>query len=158
MKTASDTVLATGSATRATDGAPHPQVEWGFELCCSVMRAKSLLGLTCLLAALSILIGAFGAHALKPLLSEQATQWYQTATQYLMFQTTGALVLSGHAMRLAQLTRPIVLILLGVLIFSGSLYIMAMSGIRWLGAITPIGGLLMIIGWVGAAYQFWKTQ
>lgn len=102
------------------------------------------------LAAIGIGLGAFGAHGLRDHLGEAALGWWQTAVQYQMWNAVGLVALAG-------LARPMgisaILIGGGVLVFSGSLYAMALSDARWLGMVTPVGGALMIIGWLLAAWR-----
>lgn len=102
---------------------------------------------------LSVALGAFGAHALKERLSEKYLAIWETAVQYQMFHAvaliaiailmhpnllgaSGALSTAGYA------------ILIGIIIFSGSLFALALSGVGILGAITPIGGVAFLVGWV----------
>lgn len=100
---------------------------------------------------LGVILGAFGAHALSQQLSRDMQAVWGTAVQYQFYH---ALALLGLGILLRQLTSSIwlnassVFFCAGVLIFSGSLYVLALSGVRWLGAVTPIGGLLLIAGWV----------
>jgi uncharacterized membrane protein YgdD (TMEM256/DUF423 family) len=104
-----------------------------------------------MLAGLGVALGAFGAHALKALLSAEALGWWQTAVQYQMWHAVGLLALG--AIGRADLRLPSWLLVAGTLLFSGSLYAMALSGARWLGAVTPLGGLLLIAGWALAAWR-----
>lgn len=104
-------------------------------------------------AALAVALGAFGAHALKEKLSERYLAIWETAVQYQMFHAIGLLVI-GVLVGTSILggTTPLnwsgYLILAGTIIFSGSLYVLSLSGIGVLGAITPIGGVLFIAGWI----------
>lgn len=103
-----------------------------------------------ILSLISVLIGAFGAHGLKDILIKYNTlETFKTAVHYQMFHSL-AILLSGilAQMNLLESRLPVILFLLGIIIFSGSLYILSISGIKWLGAITPIGGLLFISGWI----------
>ncbi len=104
-------------------------------------------------AALAVALGAFGAHALKEKLSERYLAIWETAVQYQMFHALGLLVIGvliGTAVlgANAQLHWAGYLLLAGTIIFSGSLYALSLSGIGVLGAITPIGGVLFIAGWI----------
>ena len=108
-----------------------------------------------LLAASGLLLGAFGTHALRAMLSPEALGWWQTAVQYQMWQAIG-LVAIGAA-PLARKRWSAGLLATGTIIFSGSLYAMALSGARWLGMATPVGGVLMIAGWVCLAWGLAKT-
>ena len=99
------------------------------------------------LCGLAVLIGAFGAHALKGQLSTSALGWYDTAVSY---QTTHALALiaCGLLPRSRYSSLAAGCFLTGIALFSGSLYAMAASGITKLGIITPLGGLGFIAGWL----------
>lgn len=102
---------------------------------------------------LAVALGAFGAHALKASLSEYALGIWETAVQYQMFHATGLLIIgvlmSERLMgKVGQLKWAGILMNLGIVFFSGSLFILALSGIGILGAITPIGGVLFIISWL----------
>jgi uncharacterized membrane protein YgdD (TMEM256/DUF423 family) len=99
-----------------------------------------------LLAGLGVMLGAFGTHGLRAALTPEALGWWQTGVQYQMWQAIG-LVAIGAA-RLPGTRLSVWLLALGTLIFSGSLYVMALTGARWLGMVTPVGGVLMIAGWV----------
>ena len=97
------------------------------------------------LSGVAVVLGAFGAHALKARIGTEALGWWQTAVEYQMWHGLAlfAIGLSGiHWMRLAAF-----LLASGTLIFSGTLYAMALGAPHWLGAVTPIGGLMMIGGW-----------
>jgi uncharacterized membrane protein YgdD (TMEM256/DUF423 family) len=101
------------------------------------------------LAAAAVALGAFGAHALKGALRPEQLGWWQTAVQYQMWHAL-ALVALG-AGRLGRSEGPAALLGAGVLIFAGTLYAMALGAPRWLGAVTPLGGALMIGGWLWLA-------
>ena len=104
-------------------------------------------------AAIAVALGAFGAHALKEKLSEHYLAIWETAVQYQMFHAL-ALIAVGILMSptlfgsITQLNWAGYLILAGIIIFSGSLYVLSLSGIGILGAITPIGGVAFIAGWI----------
>ena len=104
-------------------------------------------------AMLAVLLGAFGAHALKEKLSEKYLAIWETAVQYQMFHAIGLIVIgilmsSSLLGPISQLNWAGWLLLAGIIIFSGSLYILSISGIGILGAITPIGGVAFIVGWI----------
>ena len=115
-------------------------------------------------AALAVALGAFGAHALKEKLSEHYLAIWETAVQYQMFHAlgliaVGILMSSSLLGPSAQLSWAGYLLLAGIIIFSGSLYALSLSGVGILGAITPIGGVAFIVGWVMfiiAAVKFGK--
>ena len=108
-----------------------------------------------LLAALGVALGAFGAHGLRSLLDANALAWWQTAVQYQMWHAVGLVALG--AARLPRSLLPAALLAAGTVIFAGTLYLMALGGPRWLGAVTPVGGSLMILGWVVLAWQALRT-
>ncbi|KPK48460.1 MAG: hypothetical protein AMS22_15265 [Thiotrichales bacterium SG8_50] len=112
-----------------------------------------------LICALAVAFGAFGAHALKARLAPDAMAVYQTAVQYHFYHALG-LVLVGLAVahwpdsgwiRASGWT-----MLTGIVLFSGSLYLLALTGQRWLGAVTPVGGLAFIASWVLLAVGAFK--
>lgn len=98
---------------------------------------------------ISVAAGAFGAHALKQSLSPEMLAIWQTAVHYQMVHALGLIAIALLMPRFDQvmLKRAGIAMLIGILIFSGSLYGLALSGIRILGAITPIGGLAFLIAW-----------
>jgi uncharacterized membrane protein YgdD (TMEM256/DUF423 family) len=103
-----------------------------------------------ILAGLAVVLGAFGAHGLREALSESALNWYQTGVHYHWIHAFGILA-AGWAARWAQPSRAqwaARLFAGGILLFSGSLYAMALTGRTALGMITPLGGLCFIAGWL----------
>ena len=107
--------------------------------------------------ALAVILGAFGAHGLKNRASEVQLAWWQTATDYFFYHALGLLLIAVLMKVLPQLQikRSFVLMQIGIVLFSGSLYIMALGLPRGLGAITPIGGALLIAAWMNLA---WKAR
>ena len=108
---------------------------------------------------LAVALGAFGAHALKARLTPEMLAVYQTGSQYHFYHALGLL---GVAVA-AGLLRPSRLIpwsgaflLAGLVLFSGSLYVLSLSGQRWIGAITPFGGTAFLAGWLLFAVGVWK--
>jgi len=108
-----------------------------------------------MLAALGVALGAFGAHGLRNLLDDTALAWWQTAVQYQMWHAVGLVALG--AMRLSRSLLPTALLTAGTIIFAGTLYAMALGGPRWLGAVTPVGGSLMILGWLTLAWRVMRA-
>jgi len=101
---------------------------------------------------LGVGLGAFGAHGLRATASSQALGWWQTATLYHLVHAL-ALVLTGLvALQAPRAEMAGWAFLLGSLVFSGSLYAMALGAPRWLGAVTPLGGLAMMAGWLLLAW------
>ena len=107
------------------------------------------------LAALGVALGAFAAHGLRAVLDQTALAWWQTAVQYQMWHAIGLIALG--AARLPRTLLPALLLAAGTVIFAGTLYTMALGGPRWLGAITPIGGSLMIAGWLVLAWRVLRS-
>ena len=102
-------------------------------------------------AALAVLLGAFGAHSLKTQLAADMMAVYQTGLQYHLFHSLGLLAVGLVALHLSDsrwLRWSGWLMLAGIVIFSGSLYVLSTTGWRWLGAVTPLGGLSFIVAWV----------
>ena len=112
-----------------------------------MIKTFLLFGLFC--CGLSVAMGAFGAHALKDRVSEYSMAIYDKAILYQFFHAFGILFIGilGQLFNSEQFNICAVLFIIGILLFSGSLIILAITGIKWLGAITPIGGMLFIIGW-----------
>ena len=112
--------------------------------------AKLFLSLGSISGALAVMIGAFGAHGLKDKLSEEMLAIYKTGVEYHFYHTFALLVIGLVAMHVKSplLTASGWSMAAGIVIFSGSLYALSISGVRVLGAITPIGGLCFIAGWV----------
>jgi uncharacterized membrane protein YgdD (TMEM256/DUF423 family) len=110
----------------------------------------SWLAIGAVYGLLGVTLGAFGAHALKARLSAELLAVWKTAVEYQMYH---ALALIGLGLLLRQLGSSALLqgagvcFTLGVLLFSGSLYVLCLSGVRAFGAITPIGGVLLLAGW-----------
>jgi uncharacterized membrane protein YgdD (TMEM256/DUF423 family) len=102
---------------------------------------------------IAVALGAFGAHALKTVLDDYSAGIWDTAVQYQMFHAAAILIV-GILMHPAilgevkQLKMAKNCLNAGIIFFSGSLLVLALSGIKWLGAITPIGGVLFLTGWV----------
>ena len=120
---------------------------------------KGYIIIASLFAALAILFGAFGSHALKERLSAQSLEVYDIATRYLMFHALGIFLIAllGFQLPKESLEIPVIMMIVGTSIFSGSLYLIAMLDFKKLGMVTPIGGLLLIVGWLLLAYNTYKT-
>jgi uncharacterized membrane protein YgdD (TMEM256/DUF423 family) len=103
-------------------------------------------------AMLAVMIGAFAAHGLKPVLDTYSLGLFETASRYQMYHAIGLLIVavistipqfSPRWLKFAAFA-----FILGIVLFSGSLYLLALSGIKWLGAITPLGGVAFLFGWL----------
>jgi uncharacterized membrane protein YgdD (TMEM256/DUF423 family) len=116
--------------------------------------------------ALAVAVGAFGAHGLKPYLDDYGTQIFKTASLYHFVHGLGMFmaVILGHQWgNSAWLGRAVWAFLIGIVVFSGSLYILALRSAfpaipGWLGAITPLGGLAFILGWLSIAWNFFLKK
>ena len=119
------------------------------------------LGIGGIAMGLAVLLGAFGAHGLENKLSEEMMAIFQIGVSYHFYHALGLLILgiaSFHLPETAWLKWSGWLMVAGIIIFSGSLYLLSTSGIRWLGAITPIGGLCFILAWILFAVAAWKAM
>lgn len=123
------------------------------------MTARVALTLGALLAFAAVALGAFGAHALKARLGADMTQVWQTAVQYhgwhaLALVAAGLLLL--HRPEATAIAIAAWLFVAGVVLFCGSLYLLALTGTRALGAVTPLGGVAFLAGWAVFAWGTWK--
>jgi uncharacterized membrane protein YgdD (TMEM256/DUF423 family) len=121
---------------------------------------KRWLVVAALLGGLAVVMGAFAAHGLRPILSERMLATFETGARYQMYHALAiglaAFAMRGRAARLANIAAA--LFLTGVLLFSGSLYLLAFTGMTSLGMITPIGGLSFIAGWAALALAALKLE
>lgn len=108
---------------------------------------------------LAVCLGAFGAHALSTRLSDHMQAIWHTAEQYQFYHALALLavgVLMRQGLAGASMNTAALCFTIGTLIFSGSLYVLAFSGVKILGAITPIGGVLLIAGWIALLIGVWR--
>ena len=123
---------------------------------------KIFLFIGSILAGLSVAGGAFASHALKDRLSDRFLEIFETGTKYQMYHAL-ALILVALLLN-SQENTPITMVgagyafIIGILIFSGSLYALSLTGSKWLGAIAPIGGAALIIGWLSLAIAAWGIK
>ena len=113
--------------------------------------AKAFLILGGSNAVLVVFLGAFGAHALKTRLSGEMLAIWQTGIHYQMFHALGLLLLGLAAIHVPGsvcLKWSGWLMMLGIILFSGSLYLLSLSGLRWLGMVTPFGGTAFLVAWI----------
>ncbi len=114
------------------------------------MNSRTMLRAGALMGGLAVAAGAFGAHALESTVSSEDLVIFETDAQYQMYHAM-ALILCGFIARGASLAAHA--FLWGTVVFSGSLYLLVLTDARWFGAITPIGGTLLIVGWVALALR-----
>ena len=112
--------------------------------------AKPYLIIGALLAGLSVVLGAFGAHGLKSVLTAQQLNTFEIGVRYQMYHALALLLLPALSGVVSSTwaNRVAFCFVTGTVLFSGSLYALGMSGIKWFGPITPLGGMFFIIGWV----------
>ena len=120
---------------------------------------RIFLAIAGMLGGLSVVFGAFASHALKDKLSERALEIWETGTKYQMYHALALILVALLLSRLATTSLPLVItgyaFIVGILLFSGSLYALSLSGIKWLGAITPLGGVAFILGWICLVVAAW---
>jgi uncharacterized membrane protein YgdD (TMEM256/DUF423 family) len=119
------------------------------------------VSIAAVLLALGVILGAFGAHALKHKLDAYGISVYEKAVFYHLAHALGMLVVcvAGQTALISETAaaRICVVLLFGILLFSGSLYILALSGLKWLGAITPLGGTAFILAWLLLAFEAFRN-
>ncbi|EKR73210.1 PF04241 family protein [Leptospira noguchii str. 1993005606] len=113
------------------------------------LKQKTILAFSSLFGFLGVALGAFGAHGLKSILSPEMLAIYETGNRYHLIHSILPLILAitGFVNQSRTAWISSILFLAGILIFSGSLYILSITGIKILGAITPIGGISFLIAW-----------
>lgn len=121
---------------------------------------RVFLGLGAVSAGLAVALGAFAAHGLRARLSPEALQTFETGARYHMYHALALLAVAWVATRWPgpAVTAAGWLFIAGTLLFSGSLYLLAVTGVRALGAITPIGGFAFILGWLALAWAAWSVR
>lgn len=114
--------------------------------------ARRVLAIGAAFALLAVMSGAFAAHGLEATLGAPQLALFETAARYQMYHALALLVvatvstmprISAPALKLAAWA-----FVIGIVLFSGSLYLLALSGVRWLGAVTPLGGISFLVGWL----------
>ncbi len=122
---------------------------------------RKLIAIGSVLGGLAVALGAFGAHGLRDILAPSALETFETGVRYQFYHAV-AIILAGLVLgrypsaKLANTAGW--LFMVGVAIFSGSLYLLTITGMRWLGAITPIGGVAFIAGWACLALAVWRSK
>lgn len=120
------------------------------------MHTKSIILSASILGAIAVIMGAMGAHALKAVLSESALESYLTGARYNMFHAIVLLAIAGNEKFISKKWQSLAVkfILIGTVMFSGSIYLLStkeatgLDQLSFLGPITPIGGVLLILGWL----------
>lgn len=114
------------------------------------MKTRNILLAGAVFMALGVLLGAFGAHALKKSLSPDMLAVYKTGVEYQFYHALGLLLIGVIGFRIESkwLRWSGIALVAGIILFSGSLYALSISGTKVLGAITPIGGLSFVAGWI----------
>jgi uncharacterized membrane protein YgdD (TMEM256/DUF423 family) len=108
------------------------------------------------LGAAAVLSGAFGAHALRGHLDENALSIWHTAVEYQFWHVVALLAIAGFAPpNDSRWSRASYLMIAGIILFCASLYALALGAPTWVGVVTPVGGVLLVIGWIVAGVAFW---
>ena len=115
------------------------------------------------LMAVAVLLGAFGAHGLKAHVTPDLLAVWETGVRYHVYHALALLILGpvqaflGEAAeRACRITG--VLFIAGIVVFSGSLYVLTLTGVRWLGAVTPLGGVAFVVGWIVLSRGVWRAR
>lgn len=119
---------------------------------------RTFFGLGALFAFLAVALGAFGAHALRAILSPADLATFETGVRYQMYHAFGLFVVAWAASRSPGAPTHVAgwLFVVGIVLFSGSLYTLVLSGQRWMGAITPLGGVCFLAGWALLAWSAFR--
>lgn len=122
------------------------------------MKNRNILLSGAVFMALGVLFGAFGAHALKSSLSPEMLEVYKTGVDYQFYHSLGLLLIGliGFRIESKWINWSGILLIAGIILFSGSLYALSITGIKVLGTITPIGGLAFVAGWICLAIGILK--
>jgi len=120
---------------------------------------RTFVGLGAVLAGVAVAAGAFGAHGLRDRVAPDMLAVFETAARYQMYHAVALLFVGWAVTRwpTGQAALAGGFFVAGIVLFSGSLYVLALSGVRWLGAITPLGGLCFLIGWAVLAWTAWRS-
>ena len=127
------------------------------------MNNKVILILAAVFGFVAVILGAMGAHALEGRLSPEQLDSFATAVRYQMWHALALLFVFATAERLKHFRLVATLWTLGIILFSGSIYLLNMQviwniNLSWLGPVTPLGGLLLIAGWLGLFISAWKLK
>lgn len=139
------TALANPPSAAASSARARATPKLSPELATLGLRAAGVLGMT------GVMLGAFGAHALRARISPEMLDIYKTGVSYHLWHALALLGVSLVVDRLRWPRATLALLIGGIAVFSGTLYLLSITGVRWLGAITPLGGLALIAGWATIA-------
>ena len=117
---------------------------------------RTFAALGAVMAGLAVAAGAFGAHGLRDRLAPDMLAIFETGARYQMYHGLALVAVAWAVTRWPGVALAGWLFLAGIVVFSGSLYVLSLSGVRWLGAITPIGGLCFLAGWAVLAWAAWR--
>ena len=122
--------------------------------------ARQVLLLSALFGFFSVVLGAFGAHGLKPILDEKSLAIYRTGVEYQYYHTFALALVGILGLHFQEEWLRVCgfLFVAGIFLFSGSLYILALTGVRTWGMVTPVGGILFLAGWGGLIYGLWRHR
>jgi uncharacterized membrane protein YgdD (TMEM256/DUF423 family) len=121
---------------------------------------RVFFGIGAVSAGLAVVLGAFAGHGLRARLSAEALQTFETGARYHLYHALALLAVAWAVTRWpgAATTAAGWLFIAGTVLFSGSLYLLAITGVRMLGAITPIGGVAFVLGWLALAWAAWSAR
>jgi uncharacterized membrane protein YgdD (TMEM256/DUF423 family) len=124
--------------------------------------AKIFLSIAGILGGLAVAAGAFGSHALREKLSDRSLEIFETGVRYQMYHALALLLVALLISQTNNPTTPLIvagcLFIAGIVIFSGSLYALSLTGIKYFGAITPLGGVAFIAAWLTLALAPWSLK
>ncbi len=124
------------------------------------MKNRNLV-VTSILGAITVILGAFGAHMLKEKLGVEEFKNFETAVKYQMYHVIVLLAVNATNLLTVKVKNTVsILFFLGILFFSGSLYLITVFGVdpKSIWFVTPLGGLLFILGWLLMTFSFWKSK
>ena len=121
---------------------------------------RTFAGIGAVLALVAVGLGAFGAHGLRPTLSAADMATFETAARYQMYHALGLIAVAWVYSRWPGTLVVVAgwLFVAGTVVFSGSLYTLVLTGQRWLGAVTPLGGLCFLVGWALIAWTAFRAS
>lgn len=122
------------------------------------MSSRGFWRAGCIFALLAVAAGAFGTHALRGTVPPERVAVFETAARYQMYHALALLAVAAAEGRAPRARWAGWLFVIGIVVFSGSLYLLALSGVRWLGAITPVGGAAFLAGWIVLGIAGWQAE